>query len=189
LIERPTPRHTRLIRVVDLRAFRDAAITLACEGAPLEARDRLVVVPTRAAAAHLIDGIEARILLASRAAIIPDVVTPRELTERLAERLDTPRRMLSAAEREALLGAACRATREAGHEPPFEIRPGLIAEILRFYDELRLRRNSVDDFERRALYLLEPGASTDRGAERLVGQTRFLAAAFREFERRVAERG
>jgi hypothetical protein len=189
LIERPTPRHTRLIRVVDLRAFRDAAITLACEGAPLEARDRLVVVPTRAAAAHLIDGIEARILLASRAAIIPDVVTPRELTERLAERLDTPRRMLSAAEREALLGAACRATREAGHEPPFEIRPGLIAEILRFYDELRLRRNSVDDFERRALYLLEPGASTDRGAERLVGQTRFLAAAFREFERRVAEHG
>jgi len=97
--------------------------------------------------------------------------------------------MLTGAEREALLGSACRATRAAGHEPPFEIRPGLIAEILRFYDELRLRRNTVDDFERRALYLLEPGASTDRGAERLVSQTRFLAAAFREFERRLTEHG
>jgi RecB family exonuclease len=178
-----------LIRVGDLRAFRDAAIALACDGSPLDARDRLVVVPTRAAAAHLLDGIEARALAHSPAVIVPDLVTPRELTERLAERLDTPRRMLTGAEREALLGSACRATREAGHKPPFEIRPGLIAEILRFYDELRLRRNSVDDFERRALYLLEPGASTDRGAERLVSQTRFLAAAFRKFERQVAEYG
>ena len=189
MIDRPTPRVTRLIRVRDLRAFREAAIALAGEGLPLDARDRLVVLPTRAAAAHLLDGIEARAFARGRAVIVPDLVTPRELTERLAERLDTPRRMLSGAEREALLGSACRATREAGHEPPFEIRPGLIAEILRFYDELRVRRNGVDDFERRALYLLEPGASTDRGAERLVSQTRFLAAAFREFERRIAEHG
>jgi RecB family exonuclease len=36
---------------------------------------------------------------------------------------------------------------------------------------------------------LEPGASYDRGAERLVRQTRFLAAAFREFERRSLEAG
>jgi RecB family exonuclease len=189
LPERPTPRVTRLIRARDLRAFRGAAIDLAGEGSPLEARDRLVVVPTRAAAAHLRDGIEARAFAHSRAVIVPDLVTPRELSERLAERLDTAHRMLSGAEREALLGSACRAMRQAGHAPPFEIRPGLIAEILRFYDELRLRRNSVDDFERRALYLLEPGAATDRGAERLVSQTRFLAAAFREFERRVAEHG
>jgi RecB family exonuclease len=149
----------------------------------------LVVVPTRAAAAHLRDGIEAKMLGQSRAVIVPDLVTPRELTERLAERLDTFVRMLTGAEREALLGSACRAIRDAGHEPPFEIRPGLISEILHFYDELRRRRNTVDDFERRALYLLEPGASTDRGAERLVSQTRFLAAAFREFERRAAEHG
>ena len=189
MIERPTPRVTRLIRARDLRAFRDAAISLACDGSPLDARDRVVVVPTRAAAAHLRDGIEARTCAGSGAVIVPDLVTPRELAERLAERLDTPWRMLTGAEREALLGSACRATRAAGHEPPFEIRPGLIAEILRFYDELRLRRNTVDDFERRALYLLEPGASTDRGAERLVSQTRFLAAAFREFERRLAEHG
>jgi RecB family exonuclease len=189
LIDRPTPRATRLIRVRDLSAFRDAAIALACEGSPLEARDRLVVVPTRAAAAHFLEGIEARACARGRAVIVPDLITPRELHERLAERLDTPRRLLTGAEREALLGSACREIRDAGYRPPFEIRPGLIAEILRFYDELRVRRNSVDDFERRALYLLEPGASTDRGAERLVSQTRFLAAAFREFERRIAEHG
>ena len=189
MIERPTPRVTRLIRARDLRAFRDAAIRLAGDGSPFDARDRMVVVPTRAAASHLRDGIEARALADSRAVIVPDLVTPRELTERLAERLDTPRRMLTGAEREALLGSACRSIREVGQEPPFEIRPGLIAEILRFYDELRLRRNSVEDFERRALYLLEPGASTDRGAARLVSQTRFLAAAFREFQRRIAEHG
>jgi RecB family exonuclease len=189
LIDRPTPRATRLVRVQDLRAFRDAAVALACNGSPLEARDRLIVVPTRAAAAHLLDAIDVRRLGASRGVILPDLVTPRELTERLAERIDAPGPMLTGAEREALFGSACRAAREAGLEPPFDMRPGLIAEILRFYDELRLRRNSVDDFERRALYLLEPGASTDRGAGRLVSQTRFLAAAFREFERRVAEHG
>ena len=189
MIERPTPRLTRLIRVRDLRAFRDAAIMLACDGSPLDARDRLVVVPTRAAAAHLRDGIDTKALAQSRAVIVPDLITARELTERLAERLDTGGRVLTGAERESLLGSACRATRAAGHAPPFEIRPGLISEILHFYDELRRRRNSIDDFERRALYLLEPGASTDRGAERLVSQTRFLAAAFREFERRAAEHG
>lgn len=189
MIDRPTPRVTRLIRTRDLRAFRDAAISLACEGSPLAARDRVVVVPTRAAAAHLREGIEARACARSSAVILPELVTPRDLTERLAERLDSPQRMLTGPEREALLGSACRATRADGHQSPFDIRPGLMSEILRFYDELRLRRNTVDDFERRALYLLEPGASTDRGAERLVSQTRFLAAAFRAFERQVAEHG
>ena len=59
------------------------------------------------------DGIEARAIAASGAVILPDLVTPRELTERLAERLDA-RPVLTGAEREALLGSACRATREAG---------------------------------------------------------------------------
>ena len=36
---------------------------------------------------------------------------------------------------------------------------------------------------------LEPRAEFDRGAERLLRQTRFLAAAFRNFERRVAASG
>jgi RecB family exonuclease len=196
----PTSRATRLVRVADVQAFREAVVALACEGAPLDARDRLIVVPTQAAASHLVDSIEDRILAifdsiedrvlaASRAVLLADVITPRELVERFAARLDAPRPVLTDAEREALLGTACRAVRDAGHEPPFRLRPGLIAEILRFYDELRLHANSIDDFERRALHILEPGASSDRGAERLVRQTRFLGAAFREFTRRAAEYG
>jgi RecB family exonuclease len=60
---------------------------------------------------------------------------------------------------------------------------------LSLYDELKRRQNSVDNFERRALGVLEPGAAIDRGAERLVRQTRFLVAAFRDFERRSAACG
>ena len=61
--------------------------------------------------------------------------------------------------------------------------------MLRFYDTLRLNQKSVDAFERLALGLLEPGAADDRGAERLVRQTRFLVAAFRDFEARCAQAG
>jgi len=184
-----TPRSTRLVRVATIQAFRDAVVTLAGEGSPLDARDRLIVVPTRSAAAQLTRSIEARVLPLRGAVVLPDIATSRELTLRLGERLSGERRMLTAHEREVLLGVACRAARDRGCDPPFRLRPALIAEILTFYDELRRRQNLVDDFERRALSQLEPGASEDRGAERLVRQTRFLAAAFRDFERRSAEHG
>lgn len=185
-----TPRATRLVRVSDLQAFREAVAALACEGAPLEARDRLVVVPTHAAAEHVVRTIEDSILRAGQAAVVlPDFVTPQELTAHFGSRLTATAPMLPEAEREVLLGVACRAARSRGIEPPFRLRPGLVAEILRFYDELRRRQNDVVDFERRALGVLEPGAATDRGAERLVRQTRFLVAAFQEFERRTAEAG
>jgi RecB family exonuclease len=184
-----TSRSTRLVRASTIQAFRDAVVTLACDGSPLDARDRLIVVPTRAAAAQLTRSIEARVLPLRGALVLPDLVTSRELTLRLGERLSGERRMLTGHEREVLLGVACRAARDRGCEPPFRLRPALVAEILTFYDELRRRQNLVDDFERRALSQLEPGASDDRGAERLVRQTRFLAAAFRDFERRSAEHG
>ena len=61
--------------------------------------------------------------------------------------------------------------------------------MLRFYDTLRLNQKSVDAFERLALGMLEPGAAVDRGAERLVRQTRFLVAAFRDFETQSARAG
>jgi ATP-dependent helicase/nuclease subunit B len=150
----------------------------------------MVIVPTRAAASLLVRSIEdAAFASSTHALVLPDLVTPRELVTRLAERLDHSRATLTAAQREVLLGVACRAACEQGAEPPFQLRPGLVAEILRLYDELKRRQNSVDDFERRALGVLEPGAAYDRGAERLVRQTRFLVAAFREFEQRVAESG
>jgi RecB family exonuclease len=185
-----TPRTTRLVRVPDLQAFRRAMVGLATGGAPLDARDRLVIVPTRAAAAQLVRTIESTALGDGREAVVlPDFVTADELVFRLAERLDIHQAVLSDTEREALAMVACRAARDAGHEPPFRLRPGLVAEALRFYDALGRYQKDITTFERLALGLLEPGAADDRGAERLVRQTRFLAAAFRELEARQTEAG
>ncbi|MGH7338349.1 MAG: hypothetical protein ACREI7_12265, partial [Myxococcota bacterium] len=89
----------------------------------------------------------------------------------------------------ALMGVACRGAAESGHAAPFHLRPGLVAEILSFYDDLRRHENDIDTFERKALGALEPGADVDRGAERLVRQTRFLVAAFRVFHERCAATG
>jgi RecB family exonuclease/inactivated superfamily I helicase len=184
-----TPRTTRLVRVADLEAFRDAAVALSTAGDPLAARDRLVVVPTRAASIHLLRTIEDRLLPETGALLLPDLVTPSELVDAFAARLTDGLPVLSPPEREVLLGAACRAVAAGGVEPPFGLRPGLVAEALRFYDELRARQKDVDTFERLALGALEPGAAYDRGAERLVRQTRFLVAAFRDFESRSREAG
>ncbi len=182
-----TPRATRLVRVGDLQAFREATIALAITGSPLDARDRLLIVPTRAAAEHLIRGIEDAASFS--AAILPDFATTSELVRRFGDRLPTVRRELSGEEREVLLRVACRAVMAGGLEPPFRVRPGLVAEMVRFYDDLRRCQKDVDTFERLALGMLEPGAADDRGARQLVQQTRFLAAAFRDFERRCSEDG
>jgi RecB family exonuclease len=182
-----TPRATRLVRVGGLQAFREAVISLAVQGSPLDARDRLVIVPTRAAAEHLVRGIEDA--MATGDAILPDLATASELIGRFADRLTLPQRELSGEEREVLLRVACRAVIAGGIQPPFRVRPGLIAEMVRFYDDLRGCQKDVDTFERLALSMLEPGAADDRGARQLVEQTRFLAAVFRDFERRCLECG
>jgi RecB family exonuclease len=189
-----TPRTTRLVRAVNLQAFREATATLALDGPPRAARDRLVIVPTSAAAAQLRRTIEDAVD-GDRGCLLPDLVTRDQMVHRFAERLplaaggDGGHRRLTDTEREVLLGSACRAARAAGFEPPFRLRPGLVAEILAFYDALRRNRKDVETFERLTLGMLEPGAAYDRGAERLVRQTRFLVAALREFERRVAAAG
>jgi RecB family exonuclease len=185
-----TPRATRLIRVPDLPTFRHTLAELACAGAPLDARHRLVVVPTRAAAAYLVRSIEGLRLDGGNAVVLPDLITRGELTTRLAERLPGAHHsLLTDAEREVLAGVACREAIAAGAEPPFRLRPGLVAEILRFYDALQRNLKDVNTFERLCLGALEPGAAHDRGAERLVRQTQFLAAAFRHLERLVAADG
>ena len=184
-----TPRTTRLIRVADLSAFRIALATLASQGPPLAARDRLILVPTQAAGEQLRRSIEDRQLAGRPTLVLPDFVPVGALVTAFAQRLVDLPPMLSDAEREALLGVACRTARSRGFEPPFRLRPGLVTEMLRFYDTLRLNQKTVDVFERLTLGHLEPGAADDRGAERLVRQTRFLAAAFREFEERCRGAG
>jgi RecB family exonuclease len=184
-----SPRTTRLVRVPDLHTFRQAIVDLACGGTPLEARNRLLVIPTRAAAAQLLRAIEDRRLAQSNALVLPDFSTRDELIGRLADRLPGHRARLTDPEREVLAGVACRMAIGEGNEPPFRLRPGLVAEIVRFYDSLRRNLKDVETFERLALGALEPGAAHDRGAERLVRQTRFLVSAFRHFECLVATTG
>jgi ATP-dependent helicase/nuclease subunit B len=168
--------------VPDLQTFRETVAALACGGGLADIRSRLVVVPTRAAAAHLTAAIE-RSLGADGASVLPDFITANELCSRFGERLAGAPALLRSAERAVLMAVACRAAAAGGAEPPFRLRPALVAEIVRFYDTLQLNLKGVDAFERLALGRLEPGAVEDRGAERLAQQTRFLVAAFRAFER------
>ena len=191
-----TPRTTRLVRAADLKSFRGALVALARDGSPLGARDRLVIVPTRAAAAHLVRTIEDRMTVSlgavsSGAAILPDLITRSELHERLFNRVEAAHEgpPYTAAEREALLAVSCRAAMEAGADPPFRVRPGLVAAMLELFDSLKRHQKTIDDFERLTLGRLEAGAGSDRGADRLIRQTRFFAAAFRDFERRCVEAG
>jgi RecB family exonuclease len=166
-----TPRRTRLVRVADLQAFRAAIADLVRTGNP----PVLVVVPTREAARQLTAGVPGA-----------DGVTRDELYDRLHARLTAPPRRLSAIERDVLAQAAARAAAAGGIEVSFQLRPGLVAEMLRFYDQLRRQSQQVRRFEE----LIGDALGTDdldRAALRMRRQTQFLAEAFREYERRVRD--
>jgi RecB family exonuclease len=91
--------------------------------------------------------------------------------------------MLTACEREVLLHSAANEAIAGGQAPPFGVRPGLVAEMLRFYDQLRRQGQSVQRFEELIGERLH--GDDDRGAVRLLEQTRFLASSFRAYERRL----
>jgi RecB family exonuclease len=199
-----TPRRTRLVRVPDLHAFRDAIARLASNPEPRtsnpeprtsnpEPRTRnpeprtnpapctlshepIIVVPTRAAAHQL-----------ARRTAAANCVTRDGLYDRLHARLVDPPRRLTALERDVIAQASARAASN-GIELTFRIRPGLVAAMMRFYDQLRRHSRQVDRFEAlidEALGDIEG----DRAADRMRRQTRFLADAFREYERRVRATG
>ncbi|MBI2189621.1 MAG: hypothetical protein HYU37_21260 [Acidobacteria bacterium] len=69
------------MRVPDLQTFRQIVADLACGGTFADVRNRLVIVPTRAAAAHLIGTIE-RTLAVDRAVALPDFITRDEIAAR-----------------------------------------------------------------------------------------------------------
>ena len=184
-----TPRVTRLVRVPDLRAMRAAIAWLAPAG-DIGARRAAVVVPTRGASVELRRSLETMALEAGAPVVVlPDIVTRAELYQRLHGALPGAAPMLTEPEREVLLRRAAREAAAAGAEPPFRLRPGLIVQMLDFYDELRRREQSLDDFERLVLGQLAPAVEIDRGAERLARQTVFLCAAFAAFEQLMAGTG
>jgi len=161
-----TPRRTRLLRVDDLHSFRSTIVAHPARSSGL------IVVPTRTASQQL-PGAPA--------------VTRDELYDRLHGRLANPPRRLSAIERDVIAQAAARAA-SRDRTLAFRLRPGLVAEMLRFYDLLRRQSQQVKRFEELITDALGP-SEIDRGAQRMREQTQFLASAFREYEARVRESG
>src|SRR5262249_11228167 len=151
-----TPRRTRLLRVPDLRAFRAVIHRLVHPPSAAEGADAIVVVPTRSAAAQLACG-------APR-------LTRDELYDELQSRLADPPRRLSALERGVIAQAAARSAAEAV-AVDFQLRPGLVAEMLRFYDQMRRQSQQVTRFEELISSALgaapDDDADIDRGARRM----------------------
>jgi ATP-dependent helicase/nuclease subunit B len=145
-----------------------------------------VLVPSAGAASELRRTLEKR--GATPNVRMPELLTRVEFYDRLHRSSGDLPPQLSAQEREVLLRRAARTVSNAA-PPPFSLRPGLIREMLRFYDELRRREQSLDDFSRKVTSQLAYSADMDRGAERLLRQTEFLAAAFAEFERLTNDTG
>jgi RecB family exonuclease len=185
-----TPRSTRLLRVADLAAFQ-SALTGIVEGLSVDrARDTFVLVPTRAAAEQLRRTIEDRVLSPSRSTIVfPLLGTRGDLYDELAARCAQAPRLLSALEREVLVAAVARDLVAEGVIPPFDIRPGLVAEIVSLYDLIRRLGKSVADFDRNFRGELEKDREVDRGAEKLLQQTVFLSALYHHYEIRIAQAG
>lgn len=156
-----------------------------------DARSCAVIVPSRGAAEELRRTLEnvAFVAGAPPAVLMPDLMPRADFYARLHERLRGAPPLLTGFEREVLLRRSAREAAEAGALPPFRVRSGLLSEILAFYDELRRREQTIDDFDRKLTDALAPSADSDRGAERMLRQTRFLAATFATFERRVADSG
>jgi RecB family exonuclease len=187
-----TPRRTRLIRVTDLAAFRTTLTDVIDGLAPDAAGDTFVVVPSRAAADELRRTVEAALLggwSPPRSALSwPMTGTRLDLYEELARRMARSPRALNGFEREVVVASIARQLEVDGLTPPFKLRPALLAEIQSLYDYIRRLGRAVDDFDRNVTTELERDED-DRGAQRLLQQTRFLTALFRTYESRIAATG
>jgi hypothetical protein len=176
-----TPRRTRLIRVPDLHAFRRSLVTLCARSGAAA----VVLVPTAGAARQLRLTIDRPSDVAHRASVNEGslFVTRDGLYDLLHARLPGAARRLTALERDSLAQAAAHtAARVLGEQGvPFRLRPGLVAEMLRFYDQLRRQSHRLERFNELIEEALGGGAG-DRGTDRLLAQTRFLNETFAAYE-------
>jgi RecB family exonuclease len=182
------PRRTRLLRAGDFAGYRQHLIDLARELTSETAARTFVLVPTAAAVEQLQRTLQERLGEATRSSW-PKIGTRSDLYDDLASRLGERPRSLSDVDREAMLAACAREAEEAGHPAPFHLRPALVAEMIALYDHIRRHGRSADDFDRLLTGELEPAADSDRGASQLLDQTRFLSAAYRRYESRLAGTG
>lgn len=97
--------------------------------------------------------------------------------------------LLTAVERQVCMLSAARTVGEGELAPPFRLHAGLARPLVQFYDDLQRHRRTVDAFERLTTEELEPSVDLDRGARRLLRQTRFLAATFRTYKRQLIQAG
>jgi ATP-dependent helicase/nuclease subunit B len=118
---------------------------------------------------------------------MPMLATREEFYDSLHARLDTPPRRLTAYDRDVMVQAAAREA--SSSKGGSRLRPGLVAEMLRFYDQLRRQARDVARFEELLDEALSRDSEHDRGARRMLAQARFLAETFREYERRVEAAG
>ena len=184
-----TPRQTRLYATPDLPTFQHTIAGCVDESAPWDRRASIVLVPSRAAADQLRWSLERVTLGRDTALLLPLLLTRDELYAELHGRVGHVAPVLSPIERLVCGRAAADEALASGVEPPFKLRPGLVAEFLALYDDLRRRQRTIDDFERVLVEELEPSVELDRGARRMLRQTRFLVAMFRAYERRVVSTG
>ena len=85
-----------------------------------------------------------------------------------------------------ILAAVSRELVDEGLAPPFEIRPGLIAEMLALYDLVRRLGRTVDDFERNFRDELEKDRDIDRGAREAPAADRLSGRRVSRYESRAA---
>ena len=194
------PAAFRLIQADDLDAWQRVLLAL-CLPATADghrAEPALMVVPSRAAADQWQSTLEQRVLVegwtpprvlqlaldhtvadgAATALVLPRLVTREALLDEWhrGARLTAPR--LSALTREVMMGASARDASRT-HPPPFLLRPGLIAEMLRFHDQVQRLGHDPCSWLDDAAARLGDEAAADRGAERLLRQARVMQAAFR----------
>jgi RecB family exonuclease len=177
----------RLVRARDLREFRRALVRLAtAPGAAIVPARRAFLLPTRASMEVFRQTLERHTRESGHATLLlPELLTRDDWLARLHASLPGAPAMLTRFEREVIMERAARATTQRARMPkaPFEIRSGLVSEMVRLYDELRRRQRSVRRFAGALFDELGVERGTDLGSESLIHQTCFLGFAFLAYER------
>jgi RecB family exonuclease len=183
----------RLVRARDLGEFRRALVRLSTSpGVSLVPARRACILPTRASIEIFRQTLEHAALASGRATLLPpELLTRDDWLARLHDGLPDAPPLLTRFEREVIMERSARATAARTRMPkaPFDIRSGLVSEMLRLYDELRRRQRTVRRFAGALFSELGVERGTDLGSESLIHQTCFLAFAFLAYERGRAASG
>jgi RecB family exonuclease len=203
------PRVVRLVQVADLDAGQRVLAALCRSDHPRRSAACVMLVPSRNAAEQFRRTLERRVLeergvtpaalataLGLPAApgsasvlVAPRMVTREGWYDLLHEASGDVRPRVSPIASEVLMAAAARAAGRADVPAPFLVRPGLVAEMVAFRDALRRLGHDLPAAAAHLLPDLEAEAAADKGAARLLLQTRFLLTAFADYEARLEASG